>query len=176
MEMVLRRAGFQVTLTGDPYEVLELLATNSFDALLLDNWMPKLNGIELCRLIRSINDDVVIVFCSGAVAESDKQAAFAAGADGFIGKPFLPQDYSYFKLRSGYLHRNQITERPTWSSASQVGGRLSASVGHCPHPSDQPPNAKHCYPMVSCCQSKSLRGMSVCEEFVCYWSESSCCL
>ncbi len=92
MEMVLRRAGFQVTSTGDPYEVLELLATNSIDALLLDNWMPKLNGIELCRLIRSINDDVVIVFCSGAVAESDKHAAFAAGADGFIGKPFLPQD------------------------------------------------------------------------------------
>jgi len=92
MEMVLRRAGFQVTSTGDPYEVLELLATDSFDALLLDNWMPKLNGIELCRLIRSINDDVVIVFCSGAVAESDKQAAFGAGADGFIGKPFLPQD------------------------------------------------------------------------------------
>jgi CheY-like chemotaxis protein len=92
MEMVLRRAAFCVTVTGDPYEVLGLLATNTFDALLLDNWMPQLNGIELCRLIRSSNKDVVIVFCSGAVAEPDKQAAFAAGAQGFIAKPFLPQD------------------------------------------------------------------------------------
>lgn len=92
MEMVLRRAGFRVTSTGDPYEVLELLATDSVDALLLDYWMPKLNGIELCRLIRSANRDVVIVFCSGSVADSDKQAAFAAGAQGFIGKPFHPQD------------------------------------------------------------------------------------
>jgi DNA-binding response OmpR family regulator len=92
VEMVLRRAEFRVTSTGDPYEVLELLASYRFDALLLDNWMPKLNGIELCRLIRSTNDDVVIVFCSGAVAESDKQAAFAAGAQAFIGKPFLPQE------------------------------------------------------------------------------------
>jgi DNA-binding response OmpR family regulator len=58
----------------------------------LDKWMPKLNGIELCRLIRSINEEVVIVLCSGAVAESDKQAAFAAGAQDFIGKPFLPQE------------------------------------------------------------------------------------
>jgi CheY-like chemotaxis protein len=54
--------------------------------------MLRLSGIELCRLIRSINEDAVIVLCSGAVAESDKQAAFAAGAQGFIGKPFLPQE------------------------------------------------------------------------------------
>ena len=92
METVLRRAGFRVTSTGDPYEVLELLASDSFEALLLDNWMPKLNGLELCRLIRSVNDEVVIVFCSGAVADSDKQAAFAAGAQGFIAKPFVPQE------------------------------------------------------------------------------------
>ena len=92
MEMVLRRAGFRVTATGDPYEALELLDTDSVDALLLDYWMPKLNGIELCRLIRSMNEEVVIVFCSGSVADSDKQAAFAAGAQGFIGKPFHPQD------------------------------------------------------------------------------------
>jgi CheY-like chemotaxis protein len=92
MEMVLRRAGFRVTSTGDPYEVLELLATDSVDALLLDYWMPKLNGIELCRLIRSINHDVVSVFCSGSVADSDKQAAFAAGAQRFVGKPFQPQE------------------------------------------------------------------------------------
>lgn len=92
MEMVLRGVGFRVTSTGDPYDVLELLATDSVDALLLDNWMPKLNGLELCRLVRSINDDVVIVFCSGSVADSDKQAAFAAGAQGFVGKPFHPHD------------------------------------------------------------------------------------
>ena len=92
IEVVLRRAGFQVTSTGDPGEVLELLGADSFDALLLDNLMPKIDGIELCRLIRSMNEEVVIVFCSGAVAESDKQAAFAAGAQDFIGKPFLPQE------------------------------------------------------------------------------------
>jgi CheY-like chemotaxis protein len=92
IETVLGRAGFQVTSTDDPSEVLQLLASDRVDALLLDYWMPKLNGIELCRLIRSTNHDVVIVFCSGSVAESNKQAAFAAGAQGFIGKPFHPQD------------------------------------------------------------------------------------
>jgi DNA-binding response OmpR family regulator len=61
-----------VTSTGDAYEVLKLLATDRIDAFLLDKWMLRLSGIELCRLIRSINEDAVIVLCSGAVAESDK--------------------------------------------------------------------------------------------------------
>ena len=38
---------------GDSAEVMQLLLTARFDAVLLDNWMPKINGIELCRLLRS---------------------------------------------------------------------------------------------------------------------------
>ena len=92
VEIVLRRADFRVTVTDDPYTVVELLATGRFDALLLDNVMPKMNGIELCRAIRSVNQKIVIFFCSGAVAESDKEAAFAAGAQGYIAKPFEPHE------------------------------------------------------------------------------------
>jgi len=88
VEIVLRRADFDVTVTDDPCTVVELLATGRFDALLLDNRMPKMNGIELCRVIRSVNEEIVIFFCSGAVTESDKEAAFAAGAHGYITKPF----------------------------------------------------------------------------------------
>jgi CheY-like chemotaxis protein len=90
VEIVLRRADFRVTVTDDPFMVVELLATCRFDALLLDNLMPKMNGIELCRVIRSVNQEILIFFCSGAVAESDKEAAFAAGAQGYITKPFEP--------------------------------------------------------------------------------------
>ena len=92
VEIVLRRADFRVTVTDDPCTVVELLATDRFDALLLDNRMPKMNGIELCRVIRSVNERIVIFFCSGAVAESDKEAAFAAGAQGYIAKPFEPHE------------------------------------------------------------------------------------
>ena len=90
VEVVLCRADFRVTVTDDPFMVVELLATGRFDALLLDNLMPKMNGIELCRVIRSVNQEILIFFCSGAVAESDKEAAFAAGAQGYITKPFEP--------------------------------------------------------------------------------------
>ena len=92
IELVLRRAGFGVSVTDDGSEVLLLLETDRFDALLLDNWLPKVNGIELCRLIRSFNPHIPIIVCSGAVSESDKIAAFTAGANGYIAKPFEPNE------------------------------------------------------------------------------------
>ena len=92
IELVLRRAGFGVAVTDDCSEVLRLLETDRFDALLLDNLMPKMNGIELCRSIRSLNPHIPIFFCSGAGSESDKKAAFTAGANGYIVKPFQPKE------------------------------------------------------------------------------------
>lgn len=38
-------------MTGNPDAVLQLLLTARFHGLLLDNWMPKINGTELCRMI-----------------------------------------------------------------------------------------------------------------------------
>ena len=92
VQILLRRAGFRVSVTGDSSEVMQLLATDNFHALLLDNWMPNLNGIELCRLVRSLDQKLPILFCSGAATDADKKAAFAAGAQGYLVKPFDPDD------------------------------------------------------------------------------------
>ncbi len=92
LDIVLRGADFRVIVTDDPTKVLELPSTDSFDAVLLDNLMPKINGIELCRVIRSLNETIVIVFCSGAVGEGDQKAAYDAGAQGYITKPFEPNE------------------------------------------------------------------------------------
>ena len=72
----------------------KLLSNDVFDAVLLDNLMPKMNGIELCRRIRSVNQTIVVLFCSGAVGEGDQKAAFDAGAQGYVTKPFEPQETS----------------------------------------------------------------------------------
>jgi DNA-binding response OmpR family regulator len=99
LEIVLGRANFRVSVTDDPIKVLELLSTDDFDAVLLDNLMPKMNGIELCRLIRSVDQTIVVLFCSGAVGDIDQKAAFDAGAQGYITKPFEPQEVA-LTLRS----------------------------------------------------------------------------
>lgn len=92
IQLLLGQAGFRVSVTGDSSEVLDLLASDPFDALLLDNWMPNINGIELCQLIRTVDQKLPIFFCSGAVTDADKKAAFAAGAQGYFGKPFDPDE------------------------------------------------------------------------------------
>jgi DNA-binding response OmpR family regulator len=71
---------------------MQPLLTARFGAVLLDNWMPKINGIELRRLIRSLDQKLPIFFCSGAVTEAHKKAAFDAGAQGYFGKPFDPEE------------------------------------------------------------------------------------
>ena len=77
---------------GDSAEVMQPLLTARFGAVLLDNWMPKINGIELRRLIRSLDQKLPIFFCSGAVTEGDKKVAFDAGAQGYFGRPLTPKN------------------------------------------------------------------------------------
>ena len=107
LEIVLSRANFRVSVTDDPIKVLELLSTDGFDAVLLDNLMSKMNGIELCRLIRSVNETIVVVFCSGAVGEGDQEAALNAGAQGYITKPFEPQELAETLRRVLETHRRK---------------------------------------------------------------------
>ena len=76
----------------DPEEAARFMETHPVDVVVSDYLMPKMNGIEICRAIRSVNETIVIFFCSGAVTESDKEAAFAAGAQGYITKPFEPHE------------------------------------------------------------------------------------
>jgi DNA-binding response OmpR family regulator len=87
VQILLSQAGFRVSVIGDSTEVLQLLAMDHFDALLLDNWMPKVTGLELCRLIRSFDQTTPIFFCSGAATDGDKTTALSAGAQGYFVKP-----------------------------------------------------------------------------------------
>lgn len=90
--LVLSRAGFRVLATGNSSEVLTLAANERFDVFLLDNWMPELSGVELCRKIRAFDQNTPILFCSGAVTEADRNEAILVGAQGYVGKPFDPDD------------------------------------------------------------------------------------
>ena len=73
VQLILGRADFRVSMRGDPAEVMQLLVTARFDAVLVDNWMPKSNGTELCRLIQSLDQKLPIFFCFGVVTEGDKK-------------------------------------------------------------------------------------------------------
>ena len=92
VQTVLQDAGFRVSLSDSTADALQLAASEHFDALLLDYWMPDFTGIELCRRIRAFDQSTPILICSGAVTQADKEAAVLAGAQGYVNKPFYAKD------------------------------------------------------------------------------------
>jgi CheY-like chemotaxis protein len=89
---MLQAAGFRVSTADNAADVLRLVTTERFDALLLDYWMHEATGIELCRRIRVFDQITPILICSGSVAQADIEAAALAGAQGYVGKPFVSRD------------------------------------------------------------------------------------
>ena len=92
VQVVLRAAGFRVSTTDSGAGVLQLTATERFDALLLDYWLVEITGVELCRQIRAFDQSTPILICSGAVTQADREAARLAGAQGYVNKPFSSHD------------------------------------------------------------------------------------
>jgi DNA-binding response OmpR family regulator len=91
LEIMLRIAGHEVISTDNSKEALQLAQTNSIDLYLLDNWMAGVSGIDLCRQLREFDGKTPVLFYSGAAYESDKTAALAAGAQGYLVKPCEPE-------------------------------------------------------------------------------------
>jgi signal transduction histidine kinase len=73
-------------------EALDKLAENDYDLILMDTFMPVMNGLEATRLIREGfvegKKDIPVITFSAAVMENDKKAAIDAGADDVLSKPF----------------------------------------------------------------------------------------
>lgn len=92
VQVILRAAGFRVSITGDPADALKQIAKDCFDVVLLDYWMPKMTGIDLCRRIRTFDQKIPILICSGVYSQADREAATLAGAQGYLTKPFNAED------------------------------------------------------------------------------------
>jgi CheY-like chemotaxis protein len=65
----------QATTAVTAAEALELIARGRFDLYLLDNWLPGVSGVEICREIRRSDPSTPIVFYSGAALESEREEA-----------------------------------------------------------------------------------------------------
>ena len=85
-------AGFELMQASNGEEALELAAQSPPRIVFLDVDMPKLDGIEACRVLREREDlrtTRIVMLTAGPQHES---AAHAAGADLFLTKPFSPLD------------------------------------------------------------------------------------
>ena len=85
---ILTDEGFRVIDTGDAPGVMELIARETPALVLLDVWMPDLDGIELLRRIKSERPAVPVIMISGHANIQSAVAATRLGAADFIQKPF----------------------------------------------------------------------------------------
>ncbi len=86
--------GHEIIEASGGAEGLELISTAAPDVVLLDVMMPNVDGLEALRRIRGSEEltDLPVVLISARVGIEDQIEGWAAGADGYITKPFTPSD------------------------------------------------------------------------------------
>lgn len=85
---ILSDEGFRVLDTGNAPGVMDIIARENPAVVLLDVWMPELDGIELLRRIKSEKPDTRVIMISGHANIQNAVAATRLGAEDFIEKPF----------------------------------------------------------------------------------------
>ncbi len=88
----LRKEGYDVIPALDGREALERLRDNNFDLVVLDVMLPRMDGFDVCRAIRS-RSTVPIIMLTAKTEETDKVLGLELGADDYITKPFSVREF-----------------------------------------------------------------------------------
>ena len=98
--------GFNVEFTGDGISAIETLLNKTFDIILLDLMLPGIDGLEICKRLRSEHVDTPIIILTAKDNEIDKIVGLELGADDYVSKPFsMPELIARIKAN---LRRNLI--------------------------------------------------------------------
>jgi twitching motility two-component system response regulator PilH len=91
---LLKNSGLTVSVAGDGVEALARLQNTIPDLVVLDIVMPRMNGYEVCRRIKSDakTKNIPVVMCSSKGEEFDRYWGLKQGADAYIAKPFQPTE------------------------------------------------------------------------------------
>jgi two-component system alkaline phosphatase synthesis response regulator PhoP len=87
----LERAGFKVITAGNGADALALARTKQPDLVVLDLGLPKMDGLDVTRVLRK-HSNVPIIMLTARVEESDKLIGLELGADDYLTKPFSPRE------------------------------------------------------------------------------------
>ncbi len=83
---------YEITLSADGEDGLKKFKEESFDLCLLDVMLPRMDGYSLAAEIRSMNEQMPIVFLTARGQNDDRIAGFKAGCDDYITKPFSSEE------------------------------------------------------------------------------------
>jgi DNA-binding response OmpR family regulator len=115
LDFSLGMEGYEVVTALDGEQALEKVKSEKPDLIVLDIMMPKLDGYEVCKSIKSSagTQHIPVILLSAKGRNVDQKLGFDVGADDYITKPFSPR-----KLveRINQLLGQTVTEKPTPSA------------------------------------------------------------
>jgi two-component system response regulator RegX3 len=115
----LRRDGLEVETVEDGEAALAAARTGAYDVLVLDVMMPKMSGIDVCRIVRG-ESDVPIVMLTAKDAEVDRVLGLELGADDYVTKPFSIAELTS-RIRA-LLRRRELDRAARVGPVQSVGG------------------------------------------------------
>lgn len=84
----LTEEGFDVTVSFDGHTGLQLFHDNHFDVVILDIMLPDKNGLEVCKAIRKVNNNIPVLFLTALGTSENIVLGLETGADDYLVKPF----------------------------------------------------------------------------------------
>ena len=84
----LEESGFNAEIASDGYTGRQLVEKNKYNLIILDINLPLINGYDLCREIRKMNNKIPIIMLTAFGTPENKIAGFDVGADDYVVKPF----------------------------------------------------------------------------------------
>ena len=125
VELELKHEGFDVRLSHDGREGLDLALSGGFDLLLVDVMLPSLNGLEICRRVRKLQQTPIILI-TARDAIIDRVAGLEAGADDYVVKPFAIEEL-LARIRAVLRRTTNTNEKATML---EIGGLLIDKTAH----------------------------------------------
>ena len=128
----LQREGYRTLEAYDGEDGLAQAVSASPDLILLDVMLPKMNGLDVCKSLRSQGSNVPVIILTAREEESDKVLGLEIGADDYITKPFAIQEL-LARIRAA-LRKHQTTDGPegerlTCKSLVLYPSRYEVTVG-----------------------------------------------
>jgi DNA-binding response OmpR family regulator len=94
LEYNLNREGYKVSIASDGNVGLKMVRQDKPDLVLLDIMLPEIDGLEICKFLKSdpSTRDIPIIMVTAKEEESDVVLGLGLGADDYVSKPFSPKE------------------------------------------------------------------------------------
>jgi DNA-binding NtrC family response regulator len=92
LQLMLRLEGYDAIVCGEPRLVVDTMASEKPDLVLLDALMPGFDGIQVLEAVKARALSIPVILVTGNANEAYLKSAMQAGAKGVLAKPFVKED------------------------------------------------------------------------------------